>query len=246
MTVIIETKDLSCRAGKYYLLDHIDWQIEKGEHWLVFGLNGSGKTTLLSLLAGFKMPSSGTLKVFGQSYNKENVLTLRKRFGWVSSSFFDKFYTKEAALTIVLSGLFGTLGVAGYVADKDIVRAKELLARLRVGDKVYTPFSMLSKGERQNVLIARALISKPEVLLLDEPGTGLDVCARVQMMAMVENMASKTQTTIVYVTHYLEEIQPIFSKCLLLKNGRTFAKGDTADLEIRKNFKELLEREKNI
>ena len=109
MEPIIEIKGLACQSGKRYLLKDIDWSVEPGGHWAVFGLNGSGKTTLLSTIAGFKKFTQGSLKVLGQAYDGENILKLRGRIGLVSSSFFDRYYGREQVLDIVLSGKFGAL-----------------------------------------------------------------------------------------------------------------------------------------
>lgn len=102
--IVIDLKNLSCQAGYQYLLRDINWQVGCGEQWVVFGQNGCGKTTLLSIVAGYKGYSSGELKIFGEEYTAENILRLRKRIGWISSSFFDKYYTTETVLDIVLSG----------------------------------------------------------------------------------------------------------------------------------------------
>ena len=153
---IIEAKGLCCKIGSRYLLKDIDWQIEKGQHWVVFGENGSGKTTLLSIIAGFNAQTHGSLKVFGQEYGPENILDFRRKIGFISSSFFDKALSRESALDIVLSGKFGTLSTGYGVRDQDVKKAKTLLGELRLRDKVNRPFDLLSKGERQNVLIARA------------------------------------------------------------------------------------------
>lgn len=238
---IIQTKKLGCQAGHRYLLKDINWEVKKGQHWVVFGMNGSGKTTLLSIIAGFKTHTHGNLEVFGEPYSTNNVLSLRKRIGWVSSSFFDKYYTKESALQIVLSGLFGTFAPGYEVTDEQVVLAKILLGRLGLGDKIDRPFNMMSKGERQNVLIARALIASPEILVLDEPGTGLDVFAREYMLSIVRELADETGVTIIYVTHYPEEILDIFQNCLLLKHGRIYAKGRTDELMTSERLSAFLE-----
>lgn len=224
---IINVENLCCKSGRRYLLKNIHWTINAGEHWLVFGLNGCGKTTLLSCIAGFKPITSGKLTVLGKQYDRENIFSLRKKVGWVSSSFFERYYQNESALQIVLSGLFGTFGIDNDVYDKDVRLAKALLRELHMGDKVKQPFCTMSKGERQNILIARALISKPEILVLDEPGTGLDIDAREQLMTMVRLLAEQGNFTILYVTHYPEEIQPFMNKTLLLQAGKVFAQGDT-------------------
>ncbi len=216
---IIELDKVSCKAGYKYLLRDISWQVAPGEHWVVFGANGSGKTTLLSIIAGFKHYTAGCVKVFGENFSNDNILAIRKRIGWVSSSFFDKYYSKESALHIVLSGRNGTLGLDDDITLEDVWLAKTLLAELQLGDKINRTFDMLSKGERQNVLIARALIGGPEILILDEPCTGLDVYNRSYLFSTIEELSKEKHLSIIYVTHYAEEITPLFQKALLLKNG---------------------------
>ena len=220
MEPIIQVEKLCCQSGNRYLLRDINWQVNRGEQWVVFGLNGSGKTTLLSIIAGYKSHTSGIVKVFGEEFTQENVLAIRKRIGWVSSSYFDKYYTRESALDIVLSGLCGTLGKDSTVKPDDYIRAKALLKEWNMDRKFDLPFYTMSKGERQNVLIARALISNPEILVLDEPGTGLDVLAREQLLRKISVFAEENNLTIIYVTHYPEEILPVFDKCLVLQRGK--------------------------
>ncbi len=230
MDAIVQTENINYKSGNRFLLKEINWTVKKGEHWVVFGLNGSGKTTLLSMIAGFKSPTSGTIRVLGNPYNSATILQLRRKVGWVSSSFFDKYYKNESALQIVLSGITGTFNVDESITAYDIRLAKALFRELHIEDKLNYPFHILSKGERQNVLIARALMSKPEILVLDEPGTGLDVYAREHMINTVRMLAESGEITILYVTHYPEEIQPFMNKTLLLKNGKVFAEGDTEDI----------------
>ena len=133
-------------------------------------------------------------------------------------------------MQIVLSALTGSLNVDDTIRDEDVRFAKALLRELRMGEKMYQPFDLMSKGERQNVLIARALITCPRLLILDEPGTGLDIYAREHMMHTVRNLAESREVTILYITHHPEEIQPFMNKTMLLRNGRVFAKGDTDDM----------------
>lgn len=237
---VIEMEHLYCKTGSRVLLRDISWTVKEGEHWIVFGMNGSGKTTLLSIIAGFNNYSKGTLRVFGRSFTEDNILDLRKRIGWVSSSFFDKCYQNETVLDIVLSGLTGTLGVADMRSDRDVYKAQKLLKELRIGDKVGASFSTLSKGERQNVLIARAMIAKPDILVLDEPGTGLDIYARESMLSAVQILAETTDITIIYVTHYVDEILPIFNKTLLLRNGHVYGIGNTCELFTRESLSKFL------
>lgn len=229
MTTIINAKHLSCKMGKNYLLKDITWEVQQGENWVVYGLNGSGKTTLLSIIAGYKNYSEGTLEIFGQPFSNQNIFSLRKKIGWVSGSFYDKHYTKESVLDIILSGKFGTLSLNYDVTLDDVRFAKSLAEELGIKDKINYSFDMLSKGQRQNVMIARALFSEPELLVLDEPCSGLDVYNRAYLFSAIQKLSEK-DITIIYVTHYTEEILDIFEYSILLSKGRIFAKGKTTEI----------------
>jgi len=239
-STIVELKDVACKAGNRYLLRDVTWNIKQGDHWVVFGMNGSGKTTLLSIIAGFKHFTNGEVKVFGENFNDENILEIRKKIGWVSASFFDKYYSKESALNIVLSGRNGTLGLDDAITLADVKLAKSLLCELKLGDKVNRTFDMFSKGERQNILIARALISNPDILILDEPCNGLDVYNRNYLFKTIEELSKKKELTIIYVTHYVEEILPLFKNILMLKNGYIFRSGKINEIMCEESVSELL------
>lgn len=239
---VIKAEKLCYQSGRRYLLRDIDWEVRQGEHWVVFGMNGSGKTTLLSLIAGYRKQTSGHLYVLDETYGKDNVIALRKKIGWVSSSFFDKYFSKESALHIVLTGRTSTFCPDESITEQDVIRAKILLRRFNLGDKVDHSYHMMSKGEQQSVLIARALLADPEILALDEPGTGLDIQARETMLQVVRQLAEETNITLIYVTHYPEEILDAFDKCLLLRNGRVFAAGSITDLMTSKKLSEFLEK----
>jgi iron complex transport system ATP-binding protein len=154
-------------------------------------MNGSGKTTLLSILAGFKHKSGGTVRLFGQEFTEENILEIRKRIGWISASFLDQIYKNESVINIVLSGKFGTAGLDTGLTDNDYKLAAVLLKDLGIAEKAELPFKFLSKGERQNVLIARAFMGQPSVLLLDEPCSGLDIVAREKFLQTVMKLADR-------------------------------------------------------
>ena len=227
---MIEASGLSCLSGSQYLLKDITWNVQDGERWVVFGRNGCGKTTLLSAIAGYQKYSEGSLKVFGEAYRSDNILDIRKQIGWISSSFFDKNYRNESVLDIVLSGAFGTLGLDFNIEDTQIIKAKQLLNNLGLKAKMNAPFNLLSKGERQHVLIARAFLAEPRLLILDEPCTGLDVLAREKFLYTIDRLAQESAMTMIYVTHYPEEVLPVFNKCLLLRYGTVYHSGNTKDL----------------
>ena len=197
-------------------------------------------------MAGFTEASSGTVKVFGEEYNKDNTLELRKKIGWVSSSFFDRYYHNESALNIVLSGLFGTLEVSGIVTDEQMKKALNLMEELNLKKKENRIFSTMSKGERQNVMIARALISNPEILILDEPANGLDVLAREYMLETVTKLSKERNITVLYVTHYVEEILPIFEKAMMLKEGRIETMGRIKDIFTTEHLSEYFSHDIEI
>ena len=222
---VIAAQSLCKKAGQRYLLKDITWQVQPGEHWCVFGLNGCGKTTLLSILAGFQAPTSGSVTILGQTYTEENLFALRQRVGFVSSSFFGKIFARESLLHIVLSGLCGGLNVDGTITLRHVRQAKALLERFHLGQRLDQPFYQLSKGEQQNVLIARVLLAQPEILLLDELTSGLDVIARAQILDTLEEIMAQTTATIINVTHYPEEITESFEQCLLLRDGQIYTAG---------------------
>lgn len=237
---IIICHKLGCRYGNKYLLQDINLAIYPGEHWLIFGLNGSGKTTLVTILAGYGYFSEGELQVFGSPYTEENILAKRQRIGLVSGSFFDRYYRDEAVQDIILSGLTGTLSCDMTITDRQRQKVIALLDALGIGDKRLMPYSRLSKGQQQNVLIARALIAKPDILIMDEPTTGLDVFNRELLLSTISDLAQNTTMTILYITHYTEEILPEFDKTLLLKNGRIYRQDSTDKLFDSRSFSHFL------
>lgn len=243
---LIEAKNLCYKMGHKNLLYEINWTVQRNEHWIIFGLNGSGKTTLLSMISGYKIPTKGTLKIFGQQYSNENVLELRKQIGLVSSSFFDHYYNREPVLNIVLSGKLGTFGIDNTISNEDVRLAKKLLTELRLDDKLKSTFDQLSKGERQNVLLARALMNHPKILLLDEPENGLDIYARSHMQNTIDELAASGEVTLIYVTHYPDRIRKEFTKCLLLRHGCVFAKGNSDDMFTSQQMSLLFNKTANV
>lgn len=223
---LLKTENLGLKKGSKYILKDINWEIQSGDNWVLFGLNGCGKTTLLSILAGYQSGNEGYNCLFDEKVDKNNFLQLRKRIGFVSSSFFDRYLKKELVTDIVLAGKFGTLGIAGEIADEDIQKAKSLSRMLGIEKKMRYPYDCLSKGQQQRVLIARAMMNEPEILLLDEPCSGLDMIARETFLHNIQDLAEKNGMAIVYVTHHTEEILPFFNKAALMKDGMLTAKGD--------------------
>jgi iron complex transport system ATP-binding protein len=226
--MVIQLKDVSWRRGEKMILSHISWNINKGEHWCLVGLNGSGKTSLLQMMTGYIWPTTGQVTVLGNRFGKCDIREIRKQIGWVSSSLQQRIHEHETAERIVLSGKFASIGIYDKYEPDDLNYAKQLLEKFRCQELIDRPYSTLSQGERQKVLIARGLMARPQLLILDEPCTGLDLFAREQLLQMIHQI---TQTddgpTLIYVTHHIEEILPCFTHTLLLKQGEVYQAGQT-------------------
>ena len=227
---LIKADNLSLKRGSFYPVKDIDWTIEKGDNWVLFGANGCGKTTLLSILSGYQSGNVGSVYLFDQKVDKENFIELRKRIGFVSSSFFGRYLHTETVEDIVLAGKFGTLGIQGEITDADIRKMKALGRSLGIERKLRYPYDHLSRGQQQRALICRALMSDPEVLLLDEPCSGLDLIGRETFLHDVQDMAEEGGVTVVYVTHHTEEILPFFNKTTLMKQGEIVSSGNIREV----------------
>jgi iron complex transport system ATP-binding protein len=240
--MIIEMENVSWRRGSNNILQNINWRVEQGEHWAVMGLNGSGKTTLLNIINGYIYPSSGEVTVLGKRFGKCNLQELRKEIGWVSSSLQENLYKNETALEIVLSGKNATIGLVHTPEKEDEVNGERLLDKLGCSHLIDRPYRTFSQGEKQKVIIARALINNPKLLILDEPCTGLDILAKEQLLATIDRLSrEKNAPTLIYVTHRVEEILPIFNNILMLKRGRVHSAGKTREILIPSTLTDFLE-----
>lgn len=215
------------------IINDLNWQIEAGDNWILYGLNGAGKTTLLNIMNSYESVSQGEIELFEmipgkKGYSAENV---RQHIGFVSHSLLEKFQDGEKVIDVVLSGIFKSIGLYKEYSDEHTKEAEKLLNLVGMLSYKDQYLGYLSTGQKQKVMIARALIHQPDVLILDEPASGLDFLAREQLLYLLENL-NKTYAhlTMIYVTHVIEEIIPLFSKIFLLKEGSCFDKGITKDI----------------
>ena len=223
---VLELDGLSIRRNGTIILRDISWRVERGQHWAMLGANGSGKTSLLSALTGYLMPTSGEISVLGERYGASDWRELRKQIGLVSSSVRQMMAEDEPALITVASGKAAIIDLWGDPSRAELAAAKRLLRQVECGYIADRPWSVLSQGERQRVLIARALMAQPRLLILDEPCAGLDPAACEHFLQFIQRLGrQKNSPTLVLVTHHVEEIAPVFSHVLLLKNGRVLAGG---------------------
>lgn len=231
--MVLDLKNVSLKRDGAWILRDINWQVNKHEHWVLFGLNGAGKTALLNVLNAYLYPTKGSITVLGKEFGKAPLAeSLRKKIGLVSSSLQEKFHRNDNAFEIVLSGAFASIGLYESPTDEMRTKAISLLEEMGCMEYANRDYELLSQGERQRVLIARALMAEPELLILDEPTNGLDFLAREKVLEAVERIADSglAGPTIIFVTHHVEEILPVFQNTLLLKKGQVFLAGETKDM----------------
>jgi iron complex transport system ATP-binding protein len=223
---ILSIENLRIQRGTTTILDGISWRIERGQHWVIIGANGSGKTSLLSALTAYVTPTHGTIELLGKRYGQSDWRELRKSLGIVSSAVRQMMSDDESALESIISGKDAMIGFWGRAAKSDRAAAQRILRQIECEHLAARPWRVLSQGERQRVLIGRALMAKPRLLILDEPCAGLDPVAREHFLQFIERLGRRRNApALVLVTHHVEEITPVFTHVLLLKDGRVLAAG---------------------
>ncbi|HEV2088557.1 MAG TPA: ABC transporter ATP-binding protein [Cryptosporangiaceae bacterium] len=231
-TAVVDLAGVTVERGGQELVADVTWRVGPDERWVVLGPNGAGKTTLLSVAAARLHPSAGRASVLGQRIGAVDVFELRPRVGMSSASLADRLPVDETVHDIVLTAAYAVMGrfTEEYEA-LDHVRARALLDQFGVAGLADRRYGTLSEGERKRVQIARALMTDPEMLLLDEPAAGLDLGAREGLLQRLAELATDpTAPALVLVTHHVEEIPPGITHALLLREGRVVAAGPVADV----------------
>lgn len=224
---VLEVSNLHIYRGDTIILDRVSWRVDRGQHWVIIGANGSGKTSLLSALTGYLTPSGGEMDLLGERFGESNWPELRKRIGLVSSSIRQLMADSEPALHSVASGRYAMIDFWGEPTRADKIKARSILRQIECEYLADRPWLVLSQGERQRVLIGRALMADPKLLILDEPCAGLDPAAREHFLQFLQRQGGRRGSpTLVLVTHHVEEIMPVFTHALILKQGRALAAGE--------------------
>jgi iron complex transport system ATP-binding protein len=207
------------------ILDDITWTVRSGEHWALLGANGAGKTTVLRLIGALMHPTTGSVEVLGHRLGRVDMRELRARIGLVSSA--QKVPQDATAHTVVLTGHTGTVQPLWRKYDSEVRdRAHALLAELDIKDLADRAFGVCSGGQRARILVARALMADPSLLLLDEPFNALDLPSREDLIDAMHGLAvTRTGLATITVTHHLEELSPAIGHVLLLKEGRVLTSG---------------------
>ena len=230
MSDVLHFSQVSVLREGATLVDRLDWSVAEGDRWVVLGPNGAGKTTLLQLASANLHPSRGTATILGEQLGAVDVFELRPRIGLSSAALAERLPPREAVRDVVLTASYAVVGRWREAYEElDASRADELLAALGVAHLAERRFGTLSEGERKRVQIARALMTDPELMLLDEPAAGLDLGGREDLVRRLGLIAADEDApALVLVTHHVEEIPPGFTHVLLLRAGRVVAAGPIA------------------
>ena len=224
---MLEFADVTVRRGQAVLLDKVTWQVDEGDRWVVLGPNGAGKTTMIQIAAAQMHPTAGVVGILGELLGMVDVFELRQRIGLTSAALAEQIPRGESVHDVVVSAAYAVVGRwKEQYDDLDHDRAASLLTELGIAHLAERTFGTLSEGERKRVQIARALMVDPELLLLDEPGAGLDLGGREDLVSTLSTLAYMPQSpATVLISHHVEEIPPGFTHVLMLREGRLVAAG---------------------
>lgn len=240
---MISLTNVSRNLDGKWVLQNINWDMQAGENWVLFGLNGSGKTTLLNIITGYLWPTTGKVVVLGKEFGKYPLYELRKQIGFVSSSIDKMLPGYDYAENIVLSGKYASLGIYDEFSQEDIDFALALMEKFQCTDLIHRTFETLSQGQKQKIIIMRALMAKPKLLILDEPCSGLDILAREQVLELINSIGHDPfAPSLLYVTHHVEEIMPAFTHITLLKGGQIYTKGSIESILTDQRISDFLGR----
>lgn len=238
-TPALSLSKLRIQRDDTWIIRDINWDVMPHENWVILGPNGSGKTSLLSTLTGYFQATSGEIQVLGKRYGGYDWREMRKCIGFVGASLQKLMVPEELAIEIVAGGREAQLDCRVESLPEEYLKsAHNILKRLGINRLSHRPWMLLSQGERQRVLIGRALMAKPAILILDEPCAGLDPVSREKFLVFLGKLSEKPSAPpMVFVTHHVEEIRPWFTHALLLSRGRSVAQGAIRDVLNNQNIK---------
>ena len=238
MGAILQLSDISVRRGDRVILGPLNWQVLEGQRWVILGPNGAGKTTLLQICSSLIHPTTGEINILGEKLGKVDVFELRIRIGLTSSALVEQLPPDELVMDVVLTAAYAMLGRWQEKYDLwDESRAMALLTALGVRELGERLFGSLSEGEKKRVQIARALMADPELLLLDEPASSLDLGGREDLLRRIESLSKDPLApATVIVTHHIEEIPVGTTHALLLREGAVVAQGEVASVITDQNL----------
>jgi iron complex transport system ATP-binding protein len=236
--VVIAVDSVTVRRGDTHLVQNVNWRVELDERWVVLGPNGAGKTTLLNLASARLYPTVGTVHLLGERLGRVDVHELRTRIGLASATVAERIPPEETVRDVVVTASWSVFGRWRESYDRmDVARAGALLEQLGMAALADREYGTLSEGERKRTQIARALMTDPELLLLDEPAAGLDLGGREDLVRRLGELALDPDApAMVLVTHHVEEIPPGFTHALLVRDGTVVAAGLLGDTITAENL----------
>jgi iron complex transport system ATP-binding protein len=235
---VLRLRSVAVSHDKSMLLRDVDWTVHSDESWVVIGPNGAGKTTLLQVAGAMLAPTAGSAEILGEALDAADLTDLRTRIGLASVVVADRVPPAEKVIDLVLTASYGILGrTAENYDSSDVTRAVELLDAMGCAHLIRRRFRTLSEGERKRVQIARALMSDPELLLLDEPAAGLDLGGREDLLRRISGLAGDPRAPVmVMVTHHVEEVPAGFTHAMLLRRGAVLAAGPVHEVFTERNL----------
>ncbi|MBX3311409.1 MAG: ABC transporter ATP-binding protein [Microbacteriaceae bacterium] len=245
MADVLQFSDVTVRRNGNPILSDINWEVTSNQRWVILGPNGAGKTTLLSLAATMLYPSTGTVQILGKLLGRVDITQLRTRIGFAGTQAARRIPNNETVADAVLTAVWGVSGRwREQYEEIDLKRMRRVLSEWELSDLADRTFGTLSDGERKRTQIARAVISDPELLLLDEPAASLDLGAREQFLNLLTGYAvSPTSPAMIIITHHVEEIPKGFTHALLLKDGKILKAGEISETITADNLSALYDRE---
>lgn len=240
----INVENARVYLGGHEVLHDISWQVRKGERCFILGANGAGKTTLVKMLMGYAWPLFGAkVQVFGATFGRVNLMELRKSIAWVSP-FMHKWLEQGEWLgsDVVLSGPDASIGLLREPTQAELERADSIMQSLKAEHLMTRPVAAMSSGEQVKVLIARALMTDPQLMILDEPSVYLDIAGREFLLKTIEELAlARPELTMIFITQRIEDILPVFDRGMILKSGDIVAYGDRDSVLTEENLKNAFE-----
>ncbi|MDO5746753.1 MAG: ATP-binding cassette domain-containing protein [Actinomycetaceae bacterium] len=244
MQPLIRCDNVSFIRGGNVILDGVSFEAHHGQHWAILGPNGAGKTTLISILAARQFPSSGHVELLGTSLGKVEIADLHAQIGLCSSSVLARIPHMETLEEVVLNASYGVLagGKNQVFDDEDRQRANNLMNVFGVQHLAARPIVTLSDGERQRMMMCRALMADPEIMILDEPAAGVDLGAREELMAALSELAKDERSPMMLlVTHHVEEIPQAFTHAMLINHGRIAYAGEIEQVMTSQHLSDVFE-----
>jgi iron complex transport system ATP-binding protein len=235
---LIDLNHIFFKREDRVILEDVSLHINHGEHWMILGKNGSGKTTILEMINGYTFPSSGQIRVLDNQYGTCDVREVRKKIGYISQTLFEKLSLSDPVWEVIATGEYSYLRFYEEIPQEVINKARTKLEDVQLTHLCDQLLGSLSQGERKKVMLARALMSQPQILIMDEPCAGLDLYEREKLLDNINDLR-KQDITVIYVTHHIEEIMPLFTHVALIDSGKIVAAGLKKDVLTAENLQKV-------